>query len=83
METKVENQIYRTKSLDEFAVALALNAEVVGVDRASDDRFFTFILKCDFDMEKIALQLASRTLVINAYDLCEALRRAKSVIHQR
>lgn len=74
---------YRTKSLDEFAVALAMGAEVVAVDRVSDDRFFTFTLRGDFDIEGIALQLASRTLQINAYDLCEALRRAKSVVHNR
>lgn len=74
---------YRTRSLDEFAVALSLGAEVVGVERKDDDRFFTFHLRGDFDMEKIALQLASRTLVVNAYDLCEALRRAKSIVHSR
>lgn len=74
---------YRTKSLDEFAVALAMGAEVVAVDRVSDDRFFTFTLRGDFDIESIALQLASKTLSINAADLCEAMKRAKSVVHSR
>ena len=74
---------YETKSLDDFAVALALGAEVVSVDRKDDDRFFTFHLKASFDIEKMALQLASKTLTVNAYDLCEALRRAKSIVHNR
>lgn len=78
-----EKYTYETKSLDEFAVALALGAEVVSVDRKGDDRFFTFHLRGDFDMEKVSLQLASKTLQINAYDLCEALRRAKSIVHSR
>lgn len=83
MITEEKTYTYETKSLDEFAVALALGAEVVSVDRKDDDRFFTFHLRSDFDMEKIALQLASKTLKINAYDLCEALRRAKSIVHSR
>lgn len=86
METKAEEKkvfTYRTRSLDEFAVALSKGAKVVGVERKPDDRFFTFHLESDFDMEEVALQLASRTLVVNAYDLCEALRRAKSIVHSR
>lgn len=86
METKAEEAkvySYKTRSLDEFAVALALGAEVTGVERKPEDRFFTFHLKGRFDMEKVALQLASRTLTINAFELCEALRRAKSLIHSR
>jgi hypothetical protein len=86
MDTKVEEQkvfTYRTRSLDEFAVALALGAKVVGVERREDERFFTFHLEGEFDMEKTSLELASRTLTINAYDLCEGLRRAKAVVHQK
>lgn len=74
---------YKTQSLDEFACALALGAEVVSVDRDSDPRFYTFNLRGKFDMEKMRLELASRTLTINAYSLCDALRRAKAVIHRR
>lgn len=75
---------YETKSLDELAVSLALGAELVDAHkRGADDRFLTFVLKADFDMKKIALQLASKTLQINAFSLCEAIRRAKSVIHNR
>lgn len=73
---------YSTQSLDEFAVALALGAEVVYVDKLTDSRFFTFRLKATFDMEKTMLELASRTLTVNAYALCDALRRCKSVIHR-
>ena len=73
---------YKTQSLDEFAIALALGAEVVEVDR-STERFFTFSLRGDFDMESTMLSLASRTLTINAYALCDALRRAKSLVHRR
>ena len=75
---------YKTRSLDEFAVALALGAEVTGVSKDNpDERFFTFHLRGAFDIEKTALALASKTLVVNAYDLCEALRRAKSLVHQK
>jgi len=73
---------YKTQSLDEFAIALALGAEVVEVDR-STERFFTFSLRGNFDMESTMLSLASRTLTINAYALCDALRRAKSLVHRR
>jgi hypothetical protein len=83
MITEEKTYRYNTKSLDEFSVCLALGAEVVDVDREGDDRFFTFHLKASFDMEKTALQLASKTLTVNAYDLCEALRRAKSLIHSK
>lgn len=73
---------YKTQSLDEFACALALGAEVIEVDRITDGRFFTFHLKGVFDMEQMRLSLASKTLDINAYALCDAMRRAKSVIHK-
>ena len=73
---------YKTQSLDEFSVALALGAEVVEVDRQTDPRFFTFHLRSGFDMEDMRLRLASKTLEINAYALCDAMRRAKSVIHR-
>jgi hypothetical protein len=81
MEEKMYS--YKTQSLDEFSVALALGAEVVEVDRETDTRFFTFHLKGKFDMESTMLSLASKTLVINAYLLCDAMRRAKSLIHRR
>jgi hypothetical protein len=80
MEEKIYE--YKTQSLDEFAVALALGAEVTGVDRG-DERFFTFSLKGNFDMEKTMFALASKTLNINAYALCDALRRAKSLVHKK
>ena len=73
---------YETKSLDEFAVLMALGAEVVHVDRITDPRFFKFSLRSDvIDLEKKALELASKTLEINAYQLCDAMRRCKSVVH--
>jgi hypothetical protein len=81
MEEKIYE--YKTQSLDEFAVALALGAEVAKIDRETDERFFTFFLKGKFDMESTMLSLASKTLEINAYALCDALRRAKSVIHRK
>lgn len=83
METTAEKFKYETKSLDEFAVLLSLGAEVVRVDRVSDPKFFKFHLTSEWDMEKKTLELASRTLTVNAYELCEAMRRAKSVIHSR
>lgn len=81
MEEKIYE--YETQSLDEFSVALALGAEVVKIDRETDIRFFTFTLKGKFDIESTMLSLASKTLEINAFLLCEALRRAKAVIHRR
>jgi hypothetical protein len=75
--------IYSTQSLDEFAVALALGAEIVKVDRDTDARFFAFHLTGKFDIESTMLSLASKTLQIDAYALCEAMRRAKSVIHRK
>lgn len=85
MDTNTEKTYeYETKSLDEFAVALSIGAEITKVDRVKDPKFYTFYLKHEtIDIEKIALQLASRTLTVNAYELCEAMRRAKSVIHSR
>ena len=90
MTTEEKIYEFETKSLDDLSVCLALGAEVVKVDRNSDARFFTFYLRGDFDMEAVSLQLASKTLkvcvgdrVIDAYDLLEAVRRAKSVVHQR
>lgn len=82
---KAEQTIYtyKTQSLDEFACALALGAEVVNVDRLTDTRFFTFEITGNFDIEKSMLALASKTLEINAYALCDALRRAKSLVHRR
>ena len=83
METEQKTHTYKTQSLDEFAVALALGAEVVGMEKTTDSRFFTFNLKANFDMGTTMLSLASRTLEMNAYDLCSAIRRAKNLIHRR
>lgn len=74
---------YKTQSLDEFAITLALGAEIVSVDRITDPRFFTFEIIGTFDIESKMLALASKTLEINAYALCDALRRAKSLVHRR
>jgi hypothetical protein len=81
--TEEKTYEYKTQSLDEFAVSLALGAEIVGVDRLTDPRFFTFNIKATFDVEKSMLSLASKTLDVNAYALCDAMRRAKSLIHRR
>jgi hypothetical protein len=85
MDTQTEEKIftYETKSLDDLAVALAMGAEVVDVVRKPEDRFFTFHLKGSFDIKAVALKLASRTLELNAYDVLEANRRAKSIVHSR
>jgi hypothetical protein len=86
MVTQTEEQkvfTYQTKSLDDLAVALAMGAEVVDVVREAGDRFFTFHLKGSFDIKAVALKLASRTLEMNAYDVLEANRRAKSIVHSR
>lgn len=80
---EVKKYRYETKSLDEFAVLLAMGAKIVDVDRKTDDRFYKFTLEGIFDLEKATFDLASRTLVVNAYELCDALRRAKSIIHHR
>lgn len=72
---------YRTKSLDVFSVALAMGAEITGVKREEGDRFLTFILRADFDIEQVAFKHESKTLEVNSFDLCEAMRRAKSVCH--
>lgn len=86
METKEEpkeSTKYSTKSIDSAACVMALGARIVGVKREKEeDRFLTFLFESNFDMEKTALELASKTLTINAYDLLEAARRLKSVVHQ-
>lgn len=62
---------------------MALGAKIIGIKREKeDDRFFTFYFEGSFDMEQVALQLASRTLLVNASDVLEAMRRMKSLIHQ-
>lgn len=82
METKEETKKYSTKSIDSAACVMALGARIVGVKREKEeDRFFTFIFEASFDMEKVALDLASKTLTINAADLLDANKRMKSVIH--
>lgn len=85
VETKEEpkdTNKYQTKSIDSAACVMALGAKIVGVKREKeDDRFLTFIFEASFDMEKIALELASKTLTVNAADLLDANKRMKSVIH--
>lgn len=82
MVTKEETKKYSTKSIDSAACVMALGARIVGVRREKpEDRFLTFIFEGEFDMEGVALQLASKSLSINAYDLLEAARRLKSVVH--
>lgn len=87
METKtLENKTYRskTKSIDEFAIALALGAEVTGKKKEdADERFFTFYLQAEFDIEQIWLEHASKKLCVNTVDFCEAMRRAKACVHSR
>jgi hypothetical protein len=84
METKEDTKKYSTKSIDSAACVMALGARIVGVKREKEeDRFLTFMFEADFDMESASLQLASETLMINAYKLCESMRRLKSLIHSR
>lgn len=80
--TKEETKKYSTKSIDSAACVMALGARIVGAKREKEeDKFLTFIFEGEFDMEATALQLASKTLTVNAYDLLEAARRLKSVVH--
>lgn len=80
--TKEELKKYQTKSIDSAACLLALGANVTGVKREKEeDRFLTFMFEAEFDMEKIALELASETLVINAAKLLNANKRMKSIIY--
>jgi hypothetical protein len=81
-EEITDTKKYQTKSIDSAACVMALGAKIVGVKREKEeDRFLTFIFEAQFDMETIALQLASKTLTINAADLLDANKRMKSVIH--
>jgi hypothetical protein len=82
MDLKEQPKKYSTKSIDSAACVMALGAKIVGVKREKeDDRFLTFMFEGEIDMEAIALQLASKTLVVNAADLLDANKRMKSVIH--
>lgn len=84
METKEESKKYSTQSIYPAACVLALGAEIVGVKRESpEDRFLTFIFQGSFDMEAVALKLASKTLEVNAYELLEAYGRLKTLIHSQ
>ncbi len=81
-----EKTVYRysTRSIYEFAVCLAVGAEIVSVDRETDIRHYRFHVKSEsVDLEKKALELQSKTLVMNAYELLDAYGRAKSVIHSK
>lgn len=83
-ENKDNEKVYRysTRSIYEFTVCLALGATIVSVDRETDPRHFEFTVESKtIDLEKKALELASRTLVMNAYELLDAYGRAKSVVH--
>lgn len=82
-EEPKESTKYSTKSIDSAACVMALGARIVGVKREKEeDRFLTFFFESNFDMEKIALDLASKVLTVNAYELLEAARRLKSLVHQ-
>jgi len=82
--TKTNKQFKeKTKSLDQFAVALALGAEVTGVQRTEGDKFLTFHVQADFDIEAAWLSHTSKTLMVNSSDFCEAYRRAKAITHER
>lgn len=84
METKEELKKYSTKSIYPAACVLALGAEIVGVKKEKpDDKFLTFMFTGTFDMDEVALKLASKTLEINAYELLEAYGRLKSLIHSQ
>lgn len=74
---------HSTQSLDELILALALGAEIDRVDRVTDPRFFTFFLKGVFDIEAATLKLASKSIKVDAHDMLDAMKRAKSVIHRR
>lgn len=77
-----ETKKYSTKSIDTAACIMAHGARIVGVKREDEkDKFLTFIFEAAFDMEAISLQLASKTLTINAADLLDANKRMKSIIH--
>lgn len=82
MTIQEELKKYSTKSIDSAACVMALGAKIVGVKREpANDRFLTFMFEAGFDMEKTALELASKTLTLNAADLLEANKRMKSIIH--
>lgn len=79
---KEELQKYSTKSIDSAACLMASGAKIIGVKRErEDDKFLTFIFEASFDMEKIVLELVSKTLLVNAADLLDANKRMKSIIH--
>lgn len=81
---KEELKKYSTKSIGTASCVMALGARIVGVKREQeDDRFLTFMFEATFDMDKIALEFASKTLTINAVDLLDAYGRMKSVIHSQ
>ena len=82
MTTPEELKKYSTKSIDSAACILALGANIVGAKRENqEDRFLTFMFEASFDMESIALQLTSKTLLVNAANLLDANKRLKSIIH--
>lgn len=75
---------HKTKSIYELATCLALGAKVVSVDRETNIRFYEFSLESEtVDLEKACLELASKILTINAYELLDAFTRAKSIIHSK
>jgi hypothetical protein len=77
-----EPKKYSTKSIDSAAVIMAMGGRITGVKRENpEDRFLTFMFEAVFDMEPVVLELASKTLTINAADLLDANKRMKSIIH--
>ena len=81
----------KTSSIDLAASLLSLKYELVKVDR-TDPRRMEFHFEPQVrtgelgelgivGMENIKYQLANKTLVLNAQDTFDAMRRLKSIIH--
>lgn len=81
----------KTKSFDLAASLMACGYELVGVDKTDVKRMeFSFEPKIktgnlgelgQASMEEVKLQLVNKTLMVNAQDILDAMRRLKSVIH--
>lgn len=81
----------KTSSIDLAAALMSLKYELVKVDRTDPRRMeFHFdapILSGNLgelskaSMEEVKLQLANKTLMLNAQDTFDAMRRLKSIIH--
>lgn len=78
-----EKKIYKheTRSLYDLSVCLALGARLVAVDRSNPKSHKFFLESEDVDLNQASLDLASKKLIINAYELLDAYSRAKTIIH--